>query len=269
MSKPYLSRIRIYPIKSLDPVELQEAEVGVLSLKNDRAFALLAADGRFINGKRTGRTGELKAEYDLPNKQVRLTPREGGTVHSFHLINDQKKLEIYFTEFFKEPVLLVHNSNGLLMDIPNEASVTMIGEASLESLHHDALGQTLDDLRLRFRASIEIGGVDPFWEETLVNKPGTGTRFTIGEVEMVAMSPRARCNVPPRNPLTGISDKTFVRRMMKSRLGSLPVGSVIPSYGNLYYLAVNTYIPESQAGKWIHVGDSLDIVDTVELGPST
>lgn len=50
-----LTGIRIYPVKSLDPVELKEAEVGLYSLRYDREFAMLTPDGKFMNGKRSGR----------------------------------------------------------------------------------------------------------------------------------------------------------------------------------------------------------------------
>ena len=52
---PVLSKIRIYPIKSLDPVELTSVQIGVRSLLGDRRFALLNDAGNFINGKATGR----------------------------------------------------------------------------------------------------------------------------------------------------------------------------------------------------------------------
>jgi uncharacterized protein YcbX len=90
-------------------------------------------------------------------------------------------------------------------------------------------------------------------------------RLTIGDVEMIGVSPRARCNVPPRNPLTGISDKTFVKRMMKQRQKTLPENSHILAYGSLYHLTINTYIPESQKGKWLRVGDEVQLLEPVRL----
>lgn len=263
--KPLISRIRIYPIKSLDPVELQEAEVGVHSLRYDREFAMLTHDGHFMNGKRSGRVNELKAVYDLPNYLVHLSPRTGGATRSFHLINQKKELESYLKDFFGEPVSFIQNTKGQLMDIPTASSVTILSEASLQSLHHEFSDRTLEDVRLRFRATIELAGVEPYWEENLVGKPGVGMRIQIGDVEMIGVSPRARCNVPPRDPLTGITDKTFVKRMMKSREKTLPQNSHIPAYGSLYHLTINTYIPETQKGKWLRVGDELKIIEPVRL----
>lgn len=263
--KPVISRIRIYPIKSLDPVELQEAEVGVHSLRYDREFAMLTHDERFMNGKRSGRVNELKATYDLSNYTVSFSGRNGRPVRSFHLLNDQSEAEKYLSDFFGEPISLVQNERGQLMDIPTASSVTILSEASLQSLHEDFLDRTLEDVRLRFRATIELSGVDPYWEENLVGEPGVGMRIQVGDVEMIGVSPRARCNVPPRDPLTGITDKTFVKRMMKSREKTLPQNSHIPAYGSLYHLTINTYIPEAQKGKWLRVGDELKIMEPVRL----
>ena len=263
--EPFVSRIRIYPIKSLDPVELQEAEVGTHSLLYDREFAMITPDGRFMNGKRSGRVNVLKATYEIANYRVTFSDRVSGSAHSFHLLNNQADAEKYLSDFFGEPISLVQNKEGQLMDIPTASSVTILSEASLKSLHQDFADRTLEDIRLRFRATIEIGGVVPYWEEKLVGEPGIGMRFTVGEVEMIGVSPRARCNVPPRDPLTGQTDRTFVRRMMKSRENSLPAKSPLPAYGNLYHLTINTYLAETQKGKRLHVGDPVKIIEPLRL----
>jgi uncharacterized protein YcbX len=263
---PILSKLRIYPIKSLDPIELNEAEVGAGSLRYDREFALLAQDGHFVNGKRTGRVNELKATYDLSNDRVHLQPRTGTRVDSFHLLNDRLALEAYFTAFFNEPVSLVRNQTGQLMDIPDVSGVTITNQQTLESLQSDLSDRTLENLRLRFRANIEITGAEAFWEEQyLIAKPGTGIRFRMGEVEMIGVSPRARCNVPPRDPVTGVTDKSFIKQMMTSRSISLPANSPIPGYGSLYQLNINVHLPAAQRGKWLHVGDPVKLIGPVDL----
>ncbi|MFM8911701.1 MAG: MOSC domain-containing protein [Flammeovirgaceae bacterium] len=261
-----VSRIRIYPIKALDPVELQEAEVGVHSLRYDREFAMITQDQRYMNSKRTGRVNELKATYDLPNYMVNLEPRTGGPVESFHLINDKKKLEVYLSDFFNEAITLYQNKQGKLMDIPAASSVTIVSEASLQSLHQEFSDRTLEDVRLRFRATIELAGVESFWEENLVGEPGIGMRIKLGDVDMIGVSPRARCNVPPRDPLTGITDKSFVKRMTKHREKTLPAFSHLAEYGSMYHLTINTYIHETQKGKWLRVGDELKLIEQVQLG---
>lgn len=260
MEQPILSGIRIYPIKSLDPVVLDEAEIGVHSLKYDRAFAMLGADGRYINGKRTGRVNQLKAEYDLPNGNIILSTRGHAEKHRFKLEEGNAELIEYLSDFFEMPVILVHRNRGELMDVPNRSSVTVVSRASIESLQNDLPNHSKEDLRLRFRPNIEISGVEAFWEEQLFRPSGEGIRFTIGNVEMVGMSPRARCNVPPRNPLTGETDKQFIKAMLASRAKSLPHDSFLPQYDNLYHFTVDTHLPEDQIGKVMKIGDSVKIL---------
>lgn len=262
MEEPRLSGIRIYPIKSLDPVILQEAEIGVHSLKHDRAFALMSADGRFVNGKRTGRVNQLKAEYDLPGGTITLSKRGEDQKHVFSLEEGNPELLEFLSDFFEMPIKLVHRQKGELMDVPTRSSVTVVSQASIESLQKDLPNHSVEDLRLRFRPNIEISGVEAFWEEQLFRPSGEGIRFAIGDVEMVGMSPRARCNVPPRNPLTGETDKQFIKTMLASRTNTLPANSFLPEYGNLYYFTVDTLLPESEAGKTIKMGEPIKILNT-------
>lgn len=266
MENPQVASIRIYPVKSLDPVDLQEVEIGIHSLKNDRIFAMLADDGRFINGKRTGLVNQLKTEFDLASEQISLSHRKGGEKRTFELIENNEELVAYLSDFFGMNVTFVHRNNGELMDIPRTSSVTIVSQASIDSLHKDLPDHSVEDLRLRFRTNLEISGVDAFWEEKLFQEPGVGVRFSIGEVEMIGVSPRARCNVPPRNPLTGDPNKQFIKKMMESRSQSLPDDSALPQHGGFYHLTVNTYLPESEEGKIIKVGDPIKIIEPVKLG---
>jgi hypothetical protein len=82
---------------------------------------------------------------------------------------------------------------------------------------------------------------------------------------MIGISPRARCNVPPRNPLTGETNKSFVRNVIQSRSKSLPEGALLPKFGNFYHLTVNTYIPESEKEKILRVGDQVQLIEPVDL----
>lgn len=265
MANPYLSRIRIYPIKSLDPVELEEVEIGIHSLKQDREYAILAADGNFINGKRTGRVNQLKAEYDLKEEKVFFSVRGELEIKEFHLQRDEIAIADYLSEFFQTKVYFLRRTAGELMDIPYTSSVTITSEASLLSLKSDLPNYDVEELRLRFRTNIELAGVNAFEEEWLFGNPGIGMRFKIGDVEMIGISPRARCNVPPRNPFTGETDKTFVKSVIQSRTKSLPEGSRLPLFGNFYQFTVNTYLPKSEMGKKIKLGDQIELIEPVEL----
>jgi len=272
MNQPKLSRIRLYPVKSLDPIEVSSATIGSFSLLHDREFALVTEDGQYINGKRTGRVNQLKATYDLDEKsdilQITLSSRNARDSIkpiTFELKEGNTSLENYLSNFFDMKVSVIKRENGELMDIPETGSVTIVSEASYTSLFSDNLGDSMEDLRLRFRTNLEVGEVPPYWEDELFKSPGVGVRFRVGEVEMIGLSPRIRCNVPPRNPLTGDTDKSFAKRMMESRSQNLPKGSHLPEHGNFYHLTINTYLPPDQQGKQLQIGDAIQIIDTVDL----
>lgn len=265
MSNPHLARIRIYPVKSLDPVEISRVEIGVHSLLHDREYAMIAHDGRFVNGKRTGKVNQLKAEFDLENQLIILGKRGNNERHRFVLEQDNPKLTQYLEDFFGLKLSFIKRSQGELMDIPKRSSITIVSEASYRSLQQAITQDDIERLRLRFRANLEIGGVEPYWEEGLFGEPGIGVRFKVGEVEMIGVDPRARCNVPPRHPLTGETDKSFVKKMLKSREANLPAASTLSQFGHFYHLTVNTFVAKSEKGKTLNVGDPIEILETVKL----
>jgi hypothetical protein len=45
----------------------------------------------------------------------------------------------------------------------------------------------------------------------------------------------------------------------------LPENSTLDQFGNLYHLAVDIYLPPTEKGKTIKVGDSLEIMETISL----
>jgi len=266
VTNPALSKIRIYPIKALDYVELSSSRISVHALQYDRQFAIMASDGRYVNGKRTGRVNQLKAQYDLKGTpKVRLSDRNSNQVEEFELRPGNEQLNEFLSDFFSMSAKLVESKTGDFHDIPIRSSASIVSQASLETLQVEMPVYSLNELRQRFRANLEITGVEAFWEELLCPVPNQGMRFTIGDVEFIAMAPRARCNVPPKNPLTGEMDKSFMQRMLKSRQRTLPENSRIPDFGNLYYLSVDAYLSKEQQGKSLAVDDEIQVFQTVSI----
>src|SRR5712692_11943420 len=80
-SLPRLANIRLHPIKSLDPVHVDEARNGPGGeLEFDRAWALYSADGEWVNGKRTAAVHLIRAAYapDLNSVTLSLPGVRGG-----------------------------------------------------------------------------------------------------------------------------------------------------------------------------------------------
>ncbi len=266
MAEPTISKLRIYPIKSLGHLELTEAEIGTFSFTNDRIFAMIDAQGAVMNGKRDWRVNLLQTEYKLTEGTVILSKKGGNDKIEFELKANNPKLNEYLSECFDTELTLIENTEGQLMDIPKASSITVVSQASLEALQKDMHQFTLENIRSRFRSNIELSGVDAYWEEALYNEPGYGIRFEIGDVTMIGISPRARCNVPPQDPLTGEMDHNFVKHMIASREKDKYATAKLMMYGKAaYFLAINVFVPASEAGKTIRVGDKIDIIGPVQL----
>lgn len=266
MNNPTISKIRIYPIKSLGFVELEEAEIGVHSIKNDRLFAMVDTNGRYVNGKRTHLVNLLKTEFDLANGLVKFSDKKNSEKNSFELKEGNQELDNYLSNFFGIKLHLKRNENGKFMDIPMESSVTVVSQASLQYLQKDLQRHDLENMRLRFRSNIELTAVEAFWEDRLYQQPGIGVRFKMGDVEMIGISPRARCNVPPQNPHTGEMDYHFVKNMMKSRDGHIDTAEKILQYGRAsYFLTANVFVPKSEIGKKIKLNNPIEILGPIKF----
>jgi hypothetical protein len=257
---PTLSKIRIYPIKSLDPVELTSVKIGIRSLSGDRRYAMLNQYGSFINGKATGLVSQLQTTFDETLDYVTFKKRGSDDKAIFNLNSETDQIESYLSNFFSTKVNLIKNEEGRLMDIPDESAATVIAYETVQHLA-EQLGDSVDTLRLRFRANLEISNVPIYWEERLANEDSEiGVPFLIGNVKMIGKNLRARCNVPPRNPLTGDTDKTFIKKMIDSRQKNIPSWSHVQKLGSLYHLSVDTFIPDSETGKQIHIGDLVQLI---------
>ncbi len=257
---PTLSKIRIYPIKSLDPVELTSVKIGIRSLSGDRRYAMLNQYGSFINGKATGLVSQLQTTFDETLENVTFKKRGTDDKAIFNFNSETAQIELWLSNFFSTKVSLIKNEEGRLMDIPDESAATVI---AYETLQHLAatLTDSIDTLRLRFRANLEFSNASPYWEERLANYDSEkGISFRVGDVNMIGISLRARCNVPPRNPFTGETDKTFIKRMIESRERNIPAWSHIEKLGSPYHLSVDAFIPDSEMGKEIQIGDPIQII---------
>ena len=118
----------------------------------------------------------------------------------------------------------------------------------------------LEETRKRFRATIEITNVPAFWEDHLFYEEENVVEFKIGDVLLYGMSPRARCVVPTRHSQTGKTIHAFAKSFANYRAETLPVWSAVENYGHHYYLSVDCLIPETEFGKWIAVGDEINII---------
>jgi uncharacterized protein YcbX len=258
---PRLAGIRIYPIKSLDPVEIQTATVGPTgSLLFDRAWAVHALDGRIVSATGVSAMHLIRATYTADFSQVTLAvPNHTQSIEAatFAFPSDTEQAAAWFTKFLNQRVMVRHDPNG----IPDDriaSGPTIISTASLDTVCEWFPDLTIAEARLRFRANLEIDGVPAFWEDQLFGEElRSVVRFRIGEVAFEGSYPCIRCPIPARNPLTGTETVGFQKRFSQLRRAQLPSWSHADRFEHFYCLATNTRIASTESGKNLGVGDIL------------
>jgi uncharacterized protein YcbX len=242
MADVHLSRITIYPIKSLDGIDVDEVQIlpnG--ALKNDRRFALVDADGRFVNGKRTAAVHQVRAEYDLSAMTVHLSRKPTNNAARFSLVDDAAAIGRWLSDALGIACNLTENADGGFPDDADAPGPTLISTATLREVAGWFPGLTLNEVRRRFRANLEIDGVEPFWEDRLVPANDQLVEFTIGIMQFVGVNPCQRCVVPGRATETGEPTAGFQKTFALEREQSLPAWSPRERFDHFYRLAVNTH----------------------------
>ncbi len=258
---PVVDRITIYPVKSLDGISLQKAQIGNGgSLVHDREYAIIDNNGKFVNGKSNPLVHLLRSKIDFEKEIISLRHEAGTDWDYFHLQKDKATIDEFLSSFFKMPVALYKNTEGEFLDIPVQSGVTVLSTASLQAVGAWFNNMDIEETRKRFRATVEMAAVPAFWEDHLFLEEGTAIEFKIADTILWGISPRARCVVPTRNPETGEVIHGFPKLFARQRTTELPHWSTLADYGHAYYLSVDCYIPPSEFGKWISVGDEVKII---------
>ena len=273
---PYLSRIFIYPIKSLDGVAVTNATVLQSgALQNDRQFAIFDQQNQWVNGKRNAKVHLLRTSFDLEANTVCLQVQESNQQQVFHLNKERASLESWLSEYFCFPVRLQQNSVSGFPDDTEASGPTVISTETLETVASwfpgiEAKGQSsaTDEMQQRLRANLEIAGVPAFWEDQLFAEAGNIVQFQIGSIHFEGINPCQRCIVPTRNSLTGKVYPQFQKLFVEKRKETLPSWAPISRFNHYFRLSVNTCIPKSEAGKILQVGDEVKILG-IQMPPNS
>lgn len=256
---PYVSRLFIYPIKSLDRVEVET--VTILrsgALKHDRSLAIFDSSGKFVNGKRNKKVHAIRSQFDLETNTVSLSLPEEPT-NKFKIDRERDKIENWLSKYFGFPVQIEQN---LVMGFPDDTispGATIISTATLEVIASWYPELDVAEVRKRFRANLEISGVPAFWEDRLFTTPEDTVSFQIGDVHMIGVNPCQRCVVVTRNPQTGEAYPNFQKTFINKRKETLPEWTERSQFNHFYRLAINTRVPKTEARKTIALGNELKI----------
>ncbi|WP_263020607.1 MOSC domain-containing protein [Natronobiforma cellulositropha] len=254
-----LERICCYPVKSLDPISVDVAALTTGGgLEWDRRYAMVDADGEYVNGKRERRVHRLRSRVTPSEATVTLCERGSDDGRTFHLEDDRETLTAWLTEFFGYEVRLRSDDDGGFPDDTEAAGPTVISQATLERVAswYDGVGAL--EMQRRLRPNLVVGGVDAFWEDRLYERPGRVVPFSVGDVTLHGVNPCQRCVVPTRDPDTGESTPGFRERFLERRRATLPAWATDAWFDHYFRLMVNTRVP-SPSGGVLAVGDEVSV----------
>jgi uncharacterized protein len=289
---PSLGRITIFPVKSLDGLDVAEAAILPSGgLANDRRWQLVDMEGRVLNAKRSPLLHAIRAAFDLAGGDACTVAPAGASVvsleidplalaakaipgierlsglgpGSFPLVPGPEGPCAWLSEAFGVSVLLLERADGGFPDDRDAPGPTVISTATLaEVARWFRLDE--DECRRRFRANLEVGGCEAFWEDTLASPalpdlpslaelpadlpadpyadlpPPEPREFSIGDAHFKATNACRRCVVPSRDSRTGAVTAQFRDVFEAWRGRRMPDDVDASSWNHLYRLAINTRV---------------------------
>ena len=262
VNMPHVSKICIYPIKSLDGVEVTQAPVlGSGALQGDREFAIFDEQGNFVNGKRNSKVHLLRTKFVLESRIISLQVQGSNLEKSFHLEAEKQALEDWLSDFFGFIVKLRQN---LLTGFPDDTvsnGPTIVSNATLKEVASWYPDLSEDEIRRQLRTTIEIDGVPAFWEDRLFSESGDVVPFQIGNLNFVGVNPCKRCIVFARDAVTGKAHPKFQKIFITKRKETLPQWVNTSRFDHFYKLTVNTRLAsQDPANQMIRVGDEVNLL---------
>ncbi len=226
-----VSRLFLYPIKSLEGIAVSSAEVTEKGFKNDRRFMLVDAENRFLTirqyPKMTRLQPELKEDgikvisldtdmaplfipFPTPQEKLEKVIIWNAEVAAQSVSDD---INSWFSQALGTSLKLVFMPQrsmrpvdtttgfkpaGKFISFADAYPFMMMGEASLSDLNRRYEGDTSFDFD-RFRPSLVFSGGYPNQEDEL-------EKFSINGIAFQGLENCARCTIPNVDPQTGIVD---------------------------------------------------------------
>jgi len=235
-SSATVSRLSVYPIKSIAPIHQSSAWVEPEGLAFDRRFVLADLQGRFITGRTQPELTQITAaltqnglklqapnqpslviEYASFGQEYRSVDVWGSTIQGQHCHDDYDR---WFSDYLGKPCQLLfmgHDSHRSVegsdatVGFADGYPLLLISQASLDELNRRLDKPVTMD---HFRPNIVVLDTDAFAEDSWKT-------IRIGEVTFSVSKPCARCIFTTLDPDTGdfSSDKEPLVTLQQFRRG--------------------------------------------------
>jgi uncharacterized protein YcbX len=227
--------IAIAPVKSMALAFLDEAELGLDGIAGDRAYALVDAAGRLVNGKRAGVLATVRVAIEpeagflalhLPTGEVAAgRPALGEPIDAIFFGHPRPARLVDGPWSAALSVWSGHDLRLVALPVGEGAdrgpSATLVSTAALGALAA-VRGATQPLDRRRFRMTFGVDGVEAYAEDHWI-----GRRVRIGEAVVQVAGNVGRCAVTTHDPDTGRASFDTLHALQQSR-GHLPTSEPLP-----------------------------------------
>lgn len=222
-----VTSITYAPVKGLGLARVEEVELELTGVRDNRRFYLITNEGRLVNGKVAGPLVQVVAAADRDGATLSLRFPDGSALEGTVALGDPVETSFFgrpvagrlvdgaFSEalssFAGQPLRLVRvNEPGAGSDRGIGASVSVVSSGTLDLLAHEAGEERIDGRR--FRMLFGIDGVEAHAEDSWV-----GRRVAFGDAVVRLQALVGRCAVTTHDPDTGVRDLDTLRILTRYR----------------------------------------------------
>jgi len=234
-----VTSISYAPIKGLGLVHVEEVELELTGVRDNRRFHLITSEGRLASGNLAGTLVQVAATADLDGTTVSLRFPDGSTLDGPVVLGKPVETNFWgrqvagqlvdgaFSEalssFTGRSLRLVRvNEPGAGSDRGIGGSVSVVSSGTLGRLAQEAGKERIDERR--FRMLFGIDGVEAHAEDSWV-----GRRVAFGDAVVGLQALVGRCAVTTHDPVTGVRDLDTLRILRGYRPNEgeepLPIGA--------------------------------------------
>ncbi len=226
-----VSRLYIYPIKSLAGIAVNSAEVTQKGFKFDRRYMLVDEKNNFLTIREFPQLVRLQCnllDNGISVNNLNMNCEDLIIEHDGHTSTNEKvtiwnasvdativskEVNVWFSDILKSKVKLVYMPQATMRPVdttsgykPEDKFVSfadaypfmIMGESSLDDLNTRVQGKQIFGMD-RFRPNIVFSGGTPNQEDTFED-------FSINGVQFKGLENCARCTIPTVDPKTGVKD---------------------------------------------------------------
>ncbi|GAD52336.1 hypothetical protein MBEHAL_1096 [Halarchaeum acidiphilum MH1-52-1] len=265
-----MERIRLYPVKGFDPIEVGTADVTAAgTLAGDRKYAMCdpGADAietgedvqfRAYNGKQSDRLHELATDFDPGTEAFDVETAEEHRAFELGTADGRAAASEWLGSYLDLAVEVRVDAPPSFVDRP-DLGPSVISAATLEEVASWYDEMTVENARQRLRANVEVSGVPAFWEDRFVGEDAPA--FEVNGVRFEGAEPCARCVVPERDPETGEPLAGFRETFLRRREATFPEWGDREAFEHLYAVMLISRIPAPSRDGRIRVGDDVRVVE--------